>query len=66
LRLRAATLLLLAPPASAEESTLETVVVTASALPGTSLNANEIPLGVQTVTATDLTRGGPAGLLRAR
>ncbi len=40
-------------------------MVTGSALPGTALNANEIPLSVQTITADDLTRGGHASLLRA-
>ena len=60
-----AALLLLAEPGFADESTIETVVVTGSALPGTALNANEIPLSVQIITAADLTRGGSASLLRA-
>jgi iron complex outermembrane recepter protein len=59
------TILLIASPALADESVPETVVVTASALPGTSLNPNEIPLSIDTITAADLTRGGPASLLRA-
>ncbi|HVU22292.1 MAG TPA: TonB-dependent receptor [Rhizomicrobium sp.] len=52
-------------PVFADVNTIETVVVTASALPGTVLNADEVPLGVQTITAQDLTRGGAASLLRA-
>jgi outer membrane receptor protein involved in Fe transport len=58
-------LLLCATSSVAAESLVETVVVTGSALPGTALNANEIPLSVQTISADDLIRGGQASLLRA-
>ncbi|HTT98850.1 MAG TPA: TonB-dependent receptor [Rhizomicrobium sp.] len=61
----AASLVLFSAPAIADDNAVETVVVTGSALPGTSLNANEIPLSVQTISADDLTRGGQASLLRA-
>jgi outer membrane receptor protein involved in Fe transport len=56
---------LLASPALADEPTLETVVVTASALPGTVLDPNQIPLSTTVLTADDLNRMGPASLLRA-
>lgn len=53
-----------APPALADESP-ETVVVTASALPGTSLDADKLPLSTDTITSSDLTRYGTASILGA-
>ncbi len=55
---------LLSAPALADENSVETVVVTASALPGTALDPNTVPLSTQIITAADLTRGGPASILR--
>lgn len=50
--------------ASADES-LETVVVTASALPGTSLDPDQLPVSTQVLSADDITRFGRADLLGA-
>ena len=60
-----AALVLLAIPARADESAIETVVVSASALPGTTLDADTVPLSTQTITIDDLNRTGHASLLRA-
>jgi outer membrane receptor protein involved in Fe transport len=54
-----------AAPAWADGSGVETVVVTASALPGGTIDPNAIPAATQSLAAGDLTRGGPASLLRA-
>ncbi len=54
-----------ATPAFADDSSVETVIVTASALPGGAIDPSQIPAGIQTITAADLTRSGPASLLRA-
>jgi outer membrane receptor protein involved in Fe transport len=56
---------LAAAPASAAESQVETVVVTASALPGGAIASGAVPTATQSLTAADLTRSGPASLLRA-
>jgi len=53
--------LLLASVARAE---VETVVVTGSALPGTSLDTDDVPVNVQTFSSDDLVRLGPASILR--
>jgi len=52
-------------PARSDQSHIETVVVTASALPGGAVDPNRIPTATQSLTAADLTRSGPASLLRA-
>jgi iron complex outermembrane receptor protein len=44
---------------------VETVVVTATALPGASLDPDQIPTDVQTLSSSDLTRLGAASALRA-
>ena len=44
---------------------VETVVVTASALPGTALDPDQIPASVQTLSSADLTRLGAASTLRS-
>ena len=51
--------------ARAEQPHIETVVVTASALPGGAVDPNRIPTATQSLTAADLTRSGTASLLRA-
>jgi outer membrane receptor protein involved in Fe transport len=50
---------------AARADTVETVVVTASALPGTSLDADKIPSATETLSSADLTRFGAANLLGA-
>jgi len=52
-------------PATADQPHIETVVVTASALPGGAVDPNRIPTATQSLTAADLTRSGTASLLRA-
>lgn len=52
-------------PASADSAAPETVVVTASALPGTALDPDRIPAAIQTLTADDLSRFGAASMLGA-
>jgi len=52
-------------PVRADQTHIETVVVTASALPGGAVDPNRIPTATQSLTAADLTRSGPASLLRA-
>jgi outer membrane receptor protein involved in Fe transport len=54
-----------AAPAQADESALETVVVTASALPGTSLDPDRIPSVTDVLSADDLARFGRASMLGA-
>jgi outer membrane receptor protein involved in Fe transport len=57
-----------AAPAAADTAgsgTIETVVVTGSALPGGVVDPNQIPSSTQTVTADEISRTGPASLLRA-
>lgn len=53
---------LLAREATAAD--LETVVVTATALPGTTLDLNQIATNVQSFSAADLMRAGPANALQ--
>jgi outer membrane receptor protein involved in Fe transport len=57
----AASLVALAEIAHAE---VETVIVTASALPGTDVDPDLIPANVQTLNSTDLTRLGAASAIR--
>jgi iron complex outermembrane receptor protein len=59
--------LLPAPAARADDSpeVLPTVVVQATAIPGTSIDVDKIPGNVQTLHAADLTREGPASMTRA-
>jgi iron complex outermembrane recepter protein len=58
-----------APAMNPSESTsgekLQTVVVTATALPGTTIDIDEIPGNVQVLSAADLTREGSASLTSA-
>ena len=61
----AALALLVSTTAQADESSLETVVVTASALPGATIDPNRIPTATQTLTSEDISRTGVASLLRA-
>lgn len=61
----AACFLLSAAPAAGDTSSVETVVVTASALPGANVDPNLIPTATQTIAADDLSRTGAASLLRA-
>jgi outer membrane receptor protein involved in Fe transport len=49
---------------AAEAAAVETVVVTASALPGTTVDPDQIPASVQTISSADLTRLGAASTLR--
>ncbi|HWA03498.1 MAG TPA: TonB-dependent receptor [Rhizomicrobium sp.] len=51
--------------AHAGDGAIETVVVTASALPGGSIDPATIPAATVSISAADLTRTGPASLLRA-
>ena len=51
--------------AQADESNIETVVVTAGPLPGAAIDPNQIPTATQTISADDISRTGPASLLRA-
>ena len=51
--------------AQADESTVEVVVVTASALPGAAVDPNQIPTSAQTLTTSDISRTSAASLLRA-
>ena len=51
--------------AQADESTIETIVVTASPLPGAAVDPGLIPTSTQTLTAADISRSGTASLLRA-
>ena len=51
--------------AQADKSTVETVVVTASPLPGPAVDPGLIPTSTQTLTAADISRSGAASLLRA-
>ena len=56
---------LMSNTAQADESTVETVVVTASPLLGATVDPGLIPTSTQTLTAADISRGGAASLLRA-
>ena len=56
--------LLLAAPAAAAD-TIETVVVTASALPGTSLDPNDLPLSTETIGSDAIASHGAPSLLSA-
>ncbi len=49
----------------ADESTVETVVVTASPLPGAAVDPDLVPTSTQTLTDDDISRTGAASLLRA-
>ncbi|HEY1637216.1 MAG TPA: TonB-dependent receptor plug domain-containing protein, partial [Rhizomicrobium sp.] len=49
---------------AAQAAEIETVVVTASALPGTAIDPNQIPTNVQTLSSADLSRLGSANALR--
>ena len=51
-------------PAAAQTPPMpEQVVVTASALPGTAIDPDKIPVNIQTLSSTDLTRFGTASTL---
>lgn len=69
LRARCVTLLvvaaLVAPCRAAAQSAIETVVVTASALPGTEVDPDLVPTATQNLTAVDISRDGSASLLRS-
>jgi iron complex outermembrane recepter protein len=52
-------------PASAAGQELQTVVVEATAIPGSAVDADKIPGNVQTLSAADLTRDGSANLTGA-
>jgi len=61
---------LLSPPVRADEvsdtaTQLQTVVVTATAIPGTSIDVDKVPGNVQILTAPDLSREGSPNLTRA-
>lgn len=50
---------------TADNQQLQTVVVTATAIPGTSIDIDKIPGNVQILSADDLTREGSASLTSA-
>lgn len=50
---------------SAEQATLQTIVVTATAIPGASIDIDKIPGNVQVLSASDLIREGSASLTTA-
>jgi len=53
------------PTAAASGQELQTVVVEATAIPGSAVDADKIPGNVQTLSAADLTRDGTANLTGA-
>jgi iron complex outermembrane recepter protein len=54
-----------AAAADSNDASLETVVVTATAIPGTAIDIDKIPGNVQILSADDLTREGSASLTTA-
>ena len=54
-----------ADDAGADSSGLQTVVVSATAIPGTSIDIDKVPGNVQILTASDLSREGSASLTQA-
>jgi len=63
--LLACALLFCAVPAAAEENSIETVVVTASALPGTSLDPKDLPLSTEVLGSDTIASHGAPSLLSA-